>query len=1042
MMCPHCGAETTAVKGRCTACGQSVMSARPLPVSSGASAQDADVTRLPDVRSVLDPANAPTIGAGGPTWDADATRLPDVHGRPGGTGLDTMLPTGVDGPTYLSPDIRTSPATGPLAIGQRFGPRYQIIRLLGMGGMGAVYQAWDAELDVVVAVKVIRPEATSDARAVERRFKQELLLARQVTHKNVVRIHDLGEIDGIKYITMSYLEGADLATVLRSASKLPVPEALTIMRQVASGLQAAHEAGVVHRDLKPANIMVEGDRAIIMDFGIARSSSGARPALPAGTLPPGVWQQGRNAPQATIVGTVVGTVAYMAPEQARGETVDHRADLYALGLIVSDMLLGPRPGREHSIEELQRRMKEPPPALRSVDPRIPEALERIVSRCVEPDPVARFQTTAELVAALDRLDGHGALLPLVRRLTPRMMAATAALVIAMLGGTYVLTRRAVEPPTQHEPVSVVIADFQNRTGDPAFDRTLEPMLKRALEGAGFITAFDRNAIRRTLGVQPPEQLDEVAARELAVKQGLGVVLSGSIDRRGNGYGISVKAAQTVTGDVIADATDRASNKDEILEVATRLMTTVRQALGDEASESAQMFAMASLSATSLDVVRHYATAQEAASNNKFEEARQSLLKAVELDPKFSVGYQLLAVASRNLGRLQDADEYINEALRYLDGMTERERYSTRGMFYRVTGDYQQCVKEYGELIARYAADVAAHNQRALCLTQLRDMNGAVTEMRRVVEMLPNRVLFRVNLALYANYAGDFQTGEQEARTVEEPDVYATLALAFAQLGQGQLRQAIETYEKLGAINAQGASLGASGLGDLATLEGRFSDAVRILGRGAAADLTAKNSERAAAKFAALAYAELLRGQKRAAIAAAEKALTHSKAVNIRFLAARSFVEAGEIAKAGPLIAGLASELQAEPQAYAKIVEGGAALKDGDPRQAIKVLIEANGLLDTWIGHFELGRAYLEAGQFAQADSEFDRCIKRRGEALSLFLDEGPTYGYLPPIYYYQGRVREGLKNAGFAESYRAYLTIRGQSKEDPLLPEVRRRAGR
>jgi tetratricopeptide (TPR) repeat protein len=374
-------------------------------------------------------------------------------------------------------------------------------------------------------------------------------------------------------------------------------------------------------------------------------------------------------------------------------------------------------------------------------------------------------------------------------------------------------------------------------------------------------------------------------------------------------------------------------------------------------------------------------------------------------------------------------------------MTEREKYSTRGYFFRLTGDYQQCVKEYGELIARYAADVTGHNQLAQCSSQLRNMPRAVDEMRQAVAILPNRVIFRNNLALFASYAGDFQTGEKEARTIQEPDAYALQALAFAQLGQGQLPQAMETYQKVGTRGVLGASFSRSGLGDLATLEGRFSDAVRILRQGAAEDLTAKNPDRAAAKFAAVAYAELLRGQKRAANEALEQALANSTAVKIRFLAGRSFVEAGELGKARALVAGLASELQAEPQAYAKIVAGEIALKNGESRQAIKVLIEANALLDTWIGHVDLGRAYLEANAVPQADAEFDRGIKRRGEALSLFLDEEPTYRYLPPVYYYQGRVREALKNAGFADSYREYLQIRGKSSEDTLLPEVRRRAG-
>ena len=466
-------------------------------------------------------------------------------------------------------------------------------------------------------------------------------------------------------------------------------------------------------------------------------------------------------------------------------------------------------------------------------------------------------------------------------------------------------------------------------------------------------------------------------------------------------------------------------------------------MGDDASESNQLFAMASLSATSLDVVRLYSAAQDAASNGKYEDARRNALKAIELDPKFGIGYQLVAVASRNLGMLQDAQKYIDEALRHLDGMTERERLSTRGMFYRVTGDYQQCVKEYGDLIARYAADVVGRNQLALCSSQLRDLRRAVDEMRQVVKLLPKRVIFRDNLALYANYASDFPLAEREARAVEETDAYGTLALAFAQLGQGQLSDAADTYKTLGTLGTLGASMAASGLGDLAVHEGRYADAVKILEQGAAADIEAKSPDRAAAKLAGVAYAQLTRGQKRQAIAAADAALAASKAVKIQFLAGRTFIEAGEVAKARPLIAALGAELQAEPQSYAKILEGLIALGSSDPRQAIKVMLEGNKLLDTWIGDFELGRAYLAAGALPQADSQFDRCIKRQGEALSLFLDEEPTFGYFPPVYYYQGRVREQMKIAGFTESYRQYVAVRGASREDPLLPTINRtRAGR
>ena len=224
-------------------------------------------------------------------------------------------------------------------------------------------------------------------------------------------------------------------------------------------------------------------------------------------------------------------------------------------------------------------------------------------------------------------------------------------------------------------------------------------------------------------------------------------------------------------------------------------------------------------------------------------------------------------------------------------------------------------------------------------------------------------------------------------------------------------------------------------------EGRFGDAVAILQKGAAADRAARRPDAAADKFALLAYTQLLRQQKGPALEAAKSALGLSKAVKTRFLAAQTFVAVGETAQAQDLAAGLSSELQIEPQAYAKLIEGEAALKNTDGRQAVKLFTEANSLLDTWMGRFDLGRAYLETGAFTEADSEFDRCLKRRGETLALFLDEVPTDGYLPPVYYYQGRAREGMKSTGFAESYRKYLSIRGKAGEDPLLAEIRRRAG-
>ena len=329
-----------------------------------------------------------------------------VRGPRSAAELEAAFAAGADeGPSH---------SAGPLRVGQDFGTRYTVLKLLGTGGMGVVYQVLDRDLGVPVALKVLRLPS-GDPRAVsemKRRFKTELLLARKVTHKNVIRIHDIGEIDGIKFITMPFVNGQDLATILKKGP-LSVTRAVRYARQLASGLVAAHAAGVIHRDLKPANVMIgEDDEALLMDFGIARSNA------PGGA-------------QRTIAGAVVGTAAYMAPEQARGEPVDHRADIYAFGLILYEMLCGPRFMPKGAVADLFARMTTAPAAARAANTQVPEALDAIVTRCVQPGVQERFKTAAELAEALAALSrrGHGPVpgRPAAPKRWPLRAAAAAAM---------------------------------------------------------------------------------------------------------------------------------------------------------------------------------------------------------------------------------------------------------------------------------------------------------------------------------------------------------------------------------------------------------------------------------------------------------------------------------------------------------------------------------------------------------------------------------------------------------------------------------------
>ena len=1033
MTCPRCGRAADDTARTCPACHAALVDAAASDLEATdlglAAAFDPEVTQLPPVARASESATGsgapPPATAGGDDETREGVAVPrSTASRPAGRRV-------VAGYGSSATDL----------VGKNLGARYHIIKLLGAGGMGAVYKAWDEELGVVVALKTVRPEVGADpdtALMLERRFKQELLLARKVTHKNIVRVHDIGEMDGIKYITMPFVEGEDLATVLKREGKLPVPQVMRLARSVLSGLAAAHEAGVVHRDLKPANIMVAADGdGLVMDFGVARSTDGPAAAPGARGLD-GLSGATAQTMAQTMAGAVVGTVEYMAPEQARGEAVDQRADVYAFGLILYDLLTGRIRARhlESAFAELQQRMREAPKALRAVDAAIPPALEQIVMRCVAPEAAARFESSRALEQELQKLDDNGLPLPLVRRLTWKTGVAAAAAVAALVGGTAWLARGPAPAPA-HEPVSILIADLTNETGDATFDGTLEPMLKLALEGAGFISAYDRIGIRRSLGVVPPDTLDETAGREIAVKEGVGVVLSGTLRRDGNGYLIALRAAESVTGNVISDPSARAPGKDQVLSAATSLGNRVRTALGDDASDSAQRFATDTLTATSLDVVREYADAMESLSNSKFDAARAAFERATTIDPNFGLAYAGMAITSANMGQPQEAETYVKEAMRHVDRMTERERFRTRGLFYYLTNDYENCVKEYGDLLARYEADAAARNNLALCSTKLRDMTRARDEMQRVVAILPKRSLYRVNAALYSIYASDFAAAEpaaEEARALNDP--WAEQALALAELGQGDLAAASAAYERLATVRGAGPSYTASGLGDIALYRGRFADAAQLFADGAAADLTASDGDRAAAKLAALAYTELSRGRQRQARAAADRALEHSSSVQIRFLAGRIYAEVGATAQAAPIAKALGNELQAEPHAYGLILEAMLAVRQGETRDAVRMLTEATSTLDTWIGRFELGRAYLAAGAYPQADSEFDRCLKRSGEALSLFLDEEPTSGFLPPVHYYVGRAREGMGTAAFSDSYRKYLAIRGQAADDPLVADI------
>jgi len=912
--------------------------------------------------------------------------------------------------------------SGVVAAGSDLGERYHIIRPLGEGGMGEVYLARDRELDREVALKVIRLDLASHPGILER-FKREIQLSSNITHKNILRVYDLGEAGGVKFLTMQYVEGQDLAALIRQENRLSVTRAVEIFRQICEGLQAAHEQGVIHRDLKPQNILIDGrGRVAIADFGLAKSFEYA---------------------SLTEAGKVIGTPHYMSPEQVKGIALDQRSDIYSLGIILYEMLTGTMPFTGSSAYEvmIQRTQRTPRPAS-DHNPKIPPYLLKILDRCLQPVPDLRYANVAEILRDLDSQSFHSSLHYRVRR-GGRMAAAAGIIAGVLLLGGAIAAWRAYRSSEQraaeaaHRPVSVLIADLQNHTGDPVFDGTLEPILTLALEGASFINSYNRDQARRVASQIQPQAtaLDERLARLVAMREGVNVVVSGTVNRT-DSYRLTLRALDGATGKPIGSSEVTAQNKEQVLAAVGRAAADLRKALGDTTPVSAQMAAAETFTAGSLEAAHEYAVARDFFWRGKFEEAARHYEQTIKLDPNLGRAYAGLATTYANLGRKDDAEKEYKLAMSHIDRMTDREKYRTRSSYYLLTHNNSRAIEELTQLLKQYPVDMAGLNNLPLAYFYNRDMPRALEESQRAITVYPKNYVARNNAALYAMYAGDFSTATKQAETVltMNPSYRkAFIAIALSQLGQTNITAATQTYSRLAAQGGAGQSIAIEGLADIALYEGRSGDSVTLLKDGIARDRAEKRADPANRKLATLAAAT------RDASFAEEVLATATHDEHMLYTAARALLDAGKEQRALTVAAQLDRQLEPELQHYGKLIEGEALLARGQAREAVTKFEDARKLADSWLMRFDRGRAYLELGAFTEAEADFEACARRRGEATALFLDDVPTFHYFPPIYYYLGRAQEGLGSKSAVDSYKQFLAIKTKGDGDPLVADARRR---
>src|SRR5215472_4404887 len=955
---------------------------------------------------------------------------------------DSTTSSSFEGPTIGVASSSSSGAQTPTVAGARvptralgankiLGGRYEIIEMLGEGGMGTVYRARDNEVDRIIALKVIRPDLAANPEIL-RRFKQELVLARQITHKNVIRIYDLGEADGVKFITMEYVEGEDLRSILRRSGKLAPVEAVSIMQQVCRALDACHSEGVIHRDLKPSNVMRDkSGKVLVMDFGLAHDAQ--RVGL-------------------TQTGVVLGTLEYMSPEQAQGMGLGPASDIYSAGLIFYELLTGKAAYEAPSaMASLMKRTQERALAACTVDRTVPRSLSTIVSRCIEPQPGDRYQSVAELLADLEAYQPSSPTVGANVFQRPTQVAssiykylaiASCFLLLVVAGGLLLKNRIWTTRHAPSSPVSILVSDFTNKTSDLVFDATLEPAFNVAMEGASFINSYNRATAHKVAAKLQPgaTQLDEQVARLVATREGINVVIAGAISQEGDSYRLSVRALDGATGKELTTRTEKAAKQDVLLAVG-KLAAGIRKALGDTTPESVQLAAAETFTTHSLDAAHEYALAQLGQFRGDYNDAIEHSLKALQFDPEMGRAYVVLAVVYNNMKEPQQAEKYFKLALSKIDHMSDREKYRTRGSYYLVAREPDKALEELQQLVSKYPADNTGLANLSLAYFYRRDMARALEEGRRAVEIYPKNTIQRNNVGLYAMYGGNFEAAikEQQAVIVENPKlVLGYVGTALPQLALGHADEAIATYHQLESLGSDGASAAALGLADVALYQGRISDSIKLLESGIPGDTVNKNPDAAAIKFATLSEAYLVNGNSSAALRAADEALAASHEGPILFWVARTYITTNQDTKALAIAREFSAKLDEDPQAYGKLVEGELELKHGKAREALKSFLDSRAIADTWMGRFDAGRAYVDLGAFAEAESELEVCQKRRGEATALFLDESPTYYVFPPVYYYLGRAQEGLKSSAASDSYKVFIDVKADG-QDPLLPDAHKR---
>lgn len=599
------------------------------------------------------------------------------------------------------------------------------------------------------------------------------------------------------------------------------------------------------------------------------------------------------------------------------------------------------------------------------------------------------------------------------------------LAVALIFSVYLIITGGPDVIDELEPVSVLIADFDNQTGDPLFEGSLEQALQLGIEGASFISGYERGMAKKVAAeFQEDEKLDADTAQLVAAREGVKIVLAGSIAAEGSEYELEVNAIAPRSGEIFAKVDKTSANKLEVLTTMSELAADLREELGDKSVDREALAVSETFTAMSLEAAREYDAAQQMQYLGNYEGAIERYRAAIAHDPNFGRAYSGWAVAARSLGRTDEAADAWEKAMANLGSMTERERLRTQGMYYwGVTRNTQKAIETYETLVEKYPADHVGHNNLAVQYLFALDFDAALREGSLVVEIYPENPVARSNYALYAMYSSDFETAIAEATKALKLDptyFKPWLPIAIAAMSEGDLEAARSAYQSMSETGARGASTASLGLADVEYFTGNFDTAREILIAAIPADEAMNNKYGMAVKQMALAEVYLELGDLEAAADIAAQGLENVRAPATMVTAAVVEIAAGDHDAAMEIAASLAEQLSAQSRAYAEMIMGLVMLESGEHMAAINQLTAAIENADLWLLRFHRGRAYLEAGFFVEALDEFTAARDRYGEASAVFLEDLPTYRYMSTLPYWIARAQAEL---GISHDARQNFTL-------------------